>query len=257
MSEKLSLQWNDFRDDLHTAMTNLRKDTDFTDVTLVCEDGQQVEAHKAILVASSPFFQTLFGRNRHPHTLVYMRSVNSDNLVAIVDFLYCGETNVQKENLNSFLSLADELQLKGLIAQKFEKISEGLQPDISVKTEDSLEDRIPILKDFVARVSFKSEDQESSELDEKIEFMMSRTPKTTNNGRGKQYTCNVCGKEGQSINIKQHIEAIHIEGISIACNICHRLFKTRRVIKNHMQSIHKERSDPNSVKLEPKLESSE
>ena len=257
MSEKLSLQWNDFRDDLHTAMTNLRKDTVFTDVTLVCEDGQQVEAHKAILVASSPFFQTLFARNKHPHPLIYMRSVNSDNLVAIVDFLYCGETNVQKENLNSFLSLADELQLKGLIAQKFEKISEGLQPDISVKTEDSLEDRIPILKDFVARVSFKSEDQESSELDEKIEFMMSRTLKTTANGRGKQYTCKVCGKEGQSINIKQHIEAMHVEGISIACNICHRLFKTRRVIKNHMQSIHKERSDPNSVKLEPKLESSE
>ena len=250
MFEKLCLQWNDFRDDLHTAMTNLRKDTDFTDVTLVCEDGQQVEAHKAILAASSPFFQTLFGRNRHPHPLVFMRGVNFDNLVAIVDFLYCGETNIRKENLNSFLSLADELQLKGLIEQKFEKISEGLEAEISVKTEDSLKDREPILKDFVARVSFKTEDQESSGLDEKIEFMMSRTPKTTTNGRGKQYTCKVCGKEGQSINIKQHIEAMHIEGISIACNICHRLFKTRRVIKNHMQTIHKERSDPNSVKLE-------
>ena len=134
-------------------------------------------------------------------------------------------------------------QLQGLIEQK--KTSEA---EISVKTEDSLKD--PILKDFVARVSFKSEDQESSGLDEKIEFMMSRTPKTTANGRGKQYTCKVCGKEGQSINIKQHIEAMHIEGISIACNICHRIFKTRRVIKNHMQTIHKERSDPVSVKLE-------
>ena len=250
MFEKLCLQWNDFRDDLQIAMTNLRKDTDLTDVTLVCGDGQQVEAHKVILAASSPFFHTLFGRNRHPHPLVYMRGVNSDNLVAIVDFLYCGETNVQKENLNSFLSLADELQLKGLIEQKSEKISEGLEAEISVKTEDSLKGIDPILKDFVARVSFKSEGQESSDLDEKIEFMMSRTPKITANGKGKQYNCKVCGKEGQSINIKQHIEAMHIEGISIACSICHRLFKTRRILKNHMQSIHKERSDLNAVKLE-------
>ena len=32
MFEKLCLQWNDFKDDLYTAMTNLRKDADFTDV---------------------------------------------------------------------------------------------------------------------------------------------------------------------------------------------------------------------------------
>ena len=34
-------------------------DKDFTDVTLACEDGKQVEAHKVILAASSPFFSTL------------------------------------------------------------------------------------------------------------------------------------------------------------------------------------------------------
>ena len=33
---------------------NLIEDKDF-DVTLACEDGQQVEAHKVILAASNPF----------------------------------------------------------------------------------------------------------------------------------------------------------------------------------------------------------
>ena len=32
----------------------------------------------------------------------------------MVDFLYHGEANVHQENLDSFLALADELQLKGL-----------------------------------------------------------------------------------------------------------------------------------------------
>ena len=51
---------------------------------------------------------------------------------AIVDFLYCGETKIQKENLGSFLSLADELQLRGLNEQQLEKGREGQEREISV-----------------------------------------------------------------------------------------------------------------------------
>ena len=54
MSEKLCLQWNDFKTNVNQAFGNLREDLDFADVTLACEDGRQVEAHKVILAASSP-----------------------------------------------------------------------------------------------------------------------------------------------------------------------------------------------------------
>ena len=87
MSEKLCLQWNDYQENTKSALGNLRQDKDFNDVTLACEDGQQVEAHKVILAASSPFFQKLLGRNRHSHPLVYMRGMKIDDLIAIVDFL--------------------------------------------------------------------------------------------------------------------------------------------------------------------------
>ena len=65
-------------------------DKDFTDVTLACEDGKQVEAHKVILASSSPFFQSILKKNKHIHPLIYMRGVKSDDLLAIVDFLYSG-----------------------------------------------------------------------------------------------------------------------------------------------------------------------
>ena len=117
MSEKLCLQWNDFQGNIKSAFGNLRKDNDFADVTLACEDGQQVGAHKVILAASSPFFQKLLGRNNHPHPLIYMRGIKSDDLLAIVDFLYLGETNIHQEHLDSFLAIAEELQLKGLMGQ--------------------------------------------------------------------------------------------------------------------------------------------
>ena len=46
--EKLCLQWNDFKDNVRLAIGDLRQDNEFTDATLACEDGQQVEAHNAM-----------------------------------------------------------------------------------------------------------------------------------------------------------------------------------------------------------------
>ena len=57
MPQKLCLQSNDFQDDVTRAFGSLREDTDFADVTLVSEDGEQLKAHKVILAASSPFLQ--------------------------------------------------------------------------------------------------------------------------------------------------------------------------------------------------------
>ena len=52
MSEKLCLKWNDFQENIKNGFGSLREENDFADVTLVCGDGEQVEAHKVILAAS-------------------------------------------------------------------------------------------------------------------------------------------------------------------------------------------------------------
>ena len=117
MSEKLCFQWNDFKENVNSAFGRLRSDKEFTDVTLACEDGQQVEAHKVILAASSPFFEKILQKNKHPHPLIYLRGFQSQDLLAILDFLYFGEANVFQESLDSFLAIAEELKLKGLTGQ--------------------------------------------------------------------------------------------------------------------------------------------
>ena len=117
MSEKLCLRWNDFKANVNSAFGRLRDDNEFTDVTLACQDGQQIEAHKVILATSSPFFEKILQRNKHPHPLIYLRGFQSHHMLAILDFLYFGEANVYQENLDSFLAIAEELKLKGLIGQ--------------------------------------------------------------------------------------------------------------------------------------------
>ena len=82
MSEKLFLQWNDFKDNAIGVFGSLKDDADFTDVTLACVDGKQVEAHKVILASSSPFFQNILRRSKHPHPMIYMRGLKGDDLSA-------------------------------------------------------------------------------------------------------------------------------------------------------------------------------
>ena len=65
MSEKLCLQWNVFKENIKSAFGSFREDKDFADVTLVCENGDLIEADKAILVASSPLFKMIFTGNKH------------------------------------------------------------------------------------------------------------------------------------------------------------------------------------------------
>ena len=104
MAEKC-LQWQDFRDNVKIAFGNLKEDTDFTDVTLACEDGQQVRAHRVIFATSSPTLQKILRKNQHPQpSMIYMRGLKSEDLIAMIDFIYFGEANVFQENFDSFLA---------------------------------------------------------------------------------------------------------------------------------------------------------
>jgi hypothetical protein len=85
-------------------------------VTLACEDGTIIEAHKVVLFSGSTFFSKMFEiRNSHHNPLIYMRGLKGSDLTNVVDFLYNGEVNIYQDDLEYFLQLAEELQLKGLV----------------------------------------------------------------------------------------------------------------------------------------------
>ena len=115
--EKFCLKWNEFESNVSHAFQDLREGRDFLDVTLACEDSQ-IEAHKMILSASSKVFHSILKKNPHQHPLLYLKGVKIEDLQSIIDFLYVGEVNVAQENLNSFLTVAEELQIKGLTQNK-------------------------------------------------------------------------------------------------------------------------------------------
>jgi len=114
-NDSLTLRWNEFEANISSTFRDLKDNKDFADLTLVSADDQQVEVHKVVLAASSPFFQKILKKNAHQHPLIYMKGVTSSDLKAVMNYVYYGEANVPQENLNSFLVLADDLELKGLV----------------------------------------------------------------------------------------------------------------------------------------------
>jgi len=112
-TEKFCLRWNDFETNISSAFREIREDKDFFDVTLAC-DNEQIQAHKVILSACSPFFRTILRRNQHSNPLLYLKGVRFTDLTSVLNFMYHGEVNVAQEELNSFLAVAEELKVKGL-----------------------------------------------------------------------------------------------------------------------------------------------
>ena len=113
-SEKFCLRWNDFERNISAAFRDIREDKEFFDITIACED-EQLQAHKVILSACSPFFKNVLRRNQHQHPLLYLKGVSYRDMEAVLNFMYHGEVNVAQDDLNSFLQVAEDLRVKGIL----------------------------------------------------------------------------------------------------------------------------------------------
>ena len=111
--EKFCLRWNDFEKNISSSFRELRDDKDFFDVTLAC-DNNQIQAHKVILSACSPFFRSVLKKNPHEHPLLYLKGIRYEDIISVLNFMYHGEVNVSQDELNCFLAVAEDLKVKGL-----------------------------------------------------------------------------------------------------------------------------------------------
>jgi len=112
--ERYFVSWEGFHQNLSLSLSDLVDAGHFADVTLVCQGDKQLSGHKVILSASSPFFKQILLKNPHPNPLIYLKNVQFEDLVSIINFMYLGEAKIHYQDLESFLNLSEELEVKGI-----------------------------------------------------------------------------------------------------------------------------------------------
>ena len=111
----------------------------------------------------------------------------------------------------------------------------AINPNLSDLSKTSMELAIP------------DQSTDVQALDEKVKSMMEKGQKKVPSGKNSlgtplmatSWNCKVCGKEDKLINIRNHIEANHLEGISLPCDICDRTFSARAYLDKHRNQYHK------------------
>ena len=71
-----------------------------------------------------------------------MKGVSSKDLESILEFIYCGETNINKLDLDSFLDVAKELKIEGLVEPRtlHEDLISDVVNDYDLATASDTED---------------------------------------------------------------------------------------------------------------------
>ena len=74
------LSWEEFDNNTSNTFKQLFVDQHFMNVTLACDDGKQIEAHKVILSSSSTFFKRVLTKIPHQHPYIYLKGVKFSEL---------------------------------------------------------------------------------------------------------------------------------------------------------------------------------
>ena len=174
-----------------------------------------------------------------------------------MSLLYCGEANVCQDNLEGFLAIAEEFQLQGLTGQTNNDAEMGEEEATKTNSEFQSYNKEPSVSKYprhptadqsgqiienknhlqngaVALLNSSAVDMQ--DLNENINTLME---KSSANGK-KTFRCKVCGKEASHANnMKKHIEATHLDGVSIPCAQCEKTFRSINSLAVPIHKTHK------------------
>ena len=147
--EEYKLAWNGHAEQVTETLNELMISNNFTDVTLVCNDKIQLQAHRIILSSCSTFFKEIFTTVQGDYKpIIYLKGVKHEEMKSILQFIYTGEATFSQNRTNEFIRVATDLEIKALIRSDFHEASHDyinedghLAISTSSKHEDGIKER--------------------------------------------------------------------------------------------------------------------
>ena len=274
--EKYTLTWHSYSDHLREALKEMMTTNEFSDVTLVTDDKQQIRAHRNILSACSPVFKDILQLNsNNTNPVIYLRGIQHSEMESIMQFVYLGEARFDEEKLSEFLMVSKNLEIKELLtglenietkeyveteantdsAEQDHNIANDTDLDINEDSTSSFnEDSADVEPQKQTKLQNKSADRrvKGTTLESvNSQFTCQDCEKVFNSKgaliyhikskhEGIKYTCNQCNFQASAMNgLKMHVQAKH-EGVKYTCNHCDKQYAHQSDLTTHIQSKHKD-----------------
>ena len=138
--DKYNINREDYDSHLKELMTMMMNTSDFTDVSIICDDDNfEFRGHKVILSACSETLSRIISQTQGKDALIYLRGISSWQMQCLMEFMYLGHTMLYQTNLQDFLNAAQNLKVKGIGPNmSLEKSS----PKMMIKAETKPKERV-------------------------------------------------------------------------------------------------------------------
>ena len=228
---------------------------DFSDVTLVSEDETLIHAHKMVLSSSSSFFENILKKHSHPNPLIFINGISGNLLSSMIAFMYNGQAEVSKEDLDNFLEACAEFKIKGLtteatafpILDRFgQPPSEDQLPAVENLTSSTKQAGNELLGETDSKLNLiKNEEKrqaaivENADIDfqsmwKKSDYHTPKNPKPNN------LSCNMCDyKVHRNDLLKLHMNSKHnLEKFHCSVQACGKVYSSKINLKHHIKANH-------------------
>lgn len=123
------LRWNNHKSNLVEILDALIKMECYVDCTIYVDDHKQFKAHRVVLAANSPYFQSILQDQPMDHCSILFPGVKAFEMQALLEYMYTGEVNVTQSQIPRIMKIAEQLEVKGLfdmtdLKDKFNKMDE-------------------------------------------------------------------------------------------------------------------------------------
>ena len=237
----------------------------FSDVILVCDDQNWLKAHQVVLSACSSVFKDILTDNDEDETIIYLEGIQYQDLITVLQYLYCGETFDSYRNIKVLKHIARDLRINTLLDSIMDYETKSFEKLFLPQSQKQEKTRSPHIKKqrtqrqvpgtkyccnvcrqmFPSKYIFKKhtqsncgQDVQCSLCERKFTSRTSMKDHIKYKHEGKSYPCSFCDQRYSNIwSVKTHIDEKHM-GITFDCNQCDKKYSQMGRLTQHRKTVH-------------------